>query len=106
MIVGGFGKAQVTLAGDPTVVNGNPAVLLRVDGRLGRAAKTSRSKGGALVVKGGVDVDGHDHLTPRPFWETRSAGTGYTHEVTVGLRQPLGRRRLLNSQGQQVVITS
>lgn len=31
-IVGGTGKAGVTLTGDLTVVNGNPALLLRVDG--------------------------------------------------------------------------
>ncbi|WP_433258887.1 RNA polymerase sigma-70 factor [Streptosporangium sp. CA-135522] len=33
-IVGGLGKAQVVLTGDPTVVNGNPALLLRVDGEI------------------------------------------------------------------------
>ncbi|RVX41027.1 RNA polymerase sigma-70 factor (ECF subfamily) [Nonomuraea polychroma] len=33
-IVGGLGKAQVTLTSEPTVVNGNPALLLRVDGEL------------------------------------------------------------------------
>ncbi|WP_372470449.1 RNA polymerase sigma-70 factor [Nonomuraea aurantiaca] len=32
MIVSGLGKAQIALAGKPTVVNGNPALLLRVDG--------------------------------------------------------------------------
>ncbi|MFI9598058.1 RNA polymerase sigma-70 factor [Nonomuraea sp. NPDC052265] len=32
MIVGGLGKAQIALAGEPVVVNGNPALLLRVDG--------------------------------------------------------------------------
>ncbi|MFC4116965.1 RNA polymerase sigma-70 factor [Nonomuraea zeae] len=32
MIVSGLGKAQIALAGEPTVVNGNPALLLRVDG--------------------------------------------------------------------------
>ncbi|MFI6928613.1 RNA polymerase sigma-70 factor [Nonomuraea spiralis] len=34
MIVGGLGKAQVTLTGEPTVVNGNPALVLRVDGEI------------------------------------------------------------------------
>ncbi|MFG1967260.1 RNA polymerase sigma-70 factor [Nonomuraea sp. NPDC049028] len=33
-IVGGLGKAQVTLTGDPTVVNGNPALVLRVNGEI------------------------------------------------------------------------
>ena len=33
-IVGGLGKAQVALTGDPTVVNGNPALVLRVDGEI------------------------------------------------------------------------
>jgi RNA polymerase sigma-70 factor (TIGR02957 family) len=33
-IVGGLGKAQVALSSDPTVVNGNPALLLRVDGEI------------------------------------------------------------------------
>ncbi|MGW4404662.1 RNA polymerase sigma-70 factor [Nonomuraea sp. NPDC004702] len=32
MIVGGLGKARITLTAEPTVVNGNPALLLRVDG--------------------------------------------------------------------------
>ncbi|MER7614239.1 RNA polymerase sigma-70 factor [Nonomuraea wenchangensis] len=32
MIVSGLGKAQIALTGGPTVVNGNPALLLRVDG--------------------------------------------------------------------------
>ncbi|NBE92353.1 RNA polymerase sigma-70 factor [Nonomuraea sp. KC401] len=31
-IVGGLGKAEVALTGDSTVVNGNPALVLRVDG--------------------------------------------------------------------------
>ena len=31
-VLGGIGKAQVTLTTDPTVVNGNPALVLRVDG--------------------------------------------------------------------------
>ncbi|MEV4834529.1 RNA polymerase sigma-70 factor [Nonomuraea sp. NPDC049486] len=34
MIVSGLGKAQVTLTSEPTVVNGNPALLLRVDGEI------------------------------------------------------------------------
>jgi RNA polymerase sigma-70 factor (TIGR02957 family) len=34
MIVSGLGKAQIALAGEPTVVNGNPALLLRVNGDL------------------------------------------------------------------------
>ncbi|GAA3235175.1 RNA polymerase sigma-70 factor [Nonomuraea helvata] len=33
-IVGGIGKAGVALTGDPTVVNGNPALILRVDGEI------------------------------------------------------------------------
>ncbi|MEU7747608.1 RNA polymerase sigma-70 factor [Nonomuraea sp. NPDC049158] len=33
-IVGGLGKAQVALTSDPTVVNGNPALILRVDGEI------------------------------------------------------------------------
>jgi RNA polymerase sigma-70 factor (ECF subfamily) len=33
-IVGGLGKAQVALTSDPTVVNGNPALVLRVDGEI------------------------------------------------------------------------
>ncbi|MEV0830447.1 RNA polymerase sigma-70 factor [Nonomuraea rubra] len=33
-IVGGIGKAQVTLSGEPTVVNGNPALVLRVNGEV------------------------------------------------------------------------
>ncbi|MEO3804261.1 RNA polymerase sigma-70 factor [Nonomuraea sp. B1E8] len=33
-IVGGLGKADVSLACDPTVVNGNPALLVRVDGEI------------------------------------------------------------------------
>ena len=33
-IVGGLGKAEVALTGDPTVVNGNPALLVRVDGEI------------------------------------------------------------------------
>ncbi|MEV0419194.1 RNA polymerase sigma-70 factor [Streptosporangium canum] len=32
MIVSGLGKAQIALAGEPAVVNGNPALLVRVDG--------------------------------------------------------------------------
>ncbi|WSG72261.1 RNA polymerase sigma-70 factor [Nonomuraea glycinis] len=34
MIVGGLGKAQIVLTSEPTVINGNPALLLRVDGEL------------------------------------------------------------------------
>ncbi|UBU17863.1 RNA polymerase sigma-70 factor [Nonomuraea gerenzanensis] len=34
MIVDGLGKAGVALTSEPTVVNGNPALLLRVDGEL------------------------------------------------------------------------
>ncbi|MDP9869389.1 MULTISPECIES: RNA polymerase sigma-70 factor [Streptosporangium] len=34
MIVSGLGKAQVALTSEPTVVNGNPALLLRVDGEI------------------------------------------------------------------------
>ncbi|MEU8244775.1 RNA polymerase sigma-70 factor [Nonomuraea sp. NPDC048916] len=33
-IVGGLGKAEVVLTGDPTMVNGNPALVLRVDGEI------------------------------------------------------------------------
>ncbi|WP_327581480.1 RNA polymerase sigma-70 factor [Nonomuraea sp. NBC_00507] len=33
-IVGGLGKAQVALTGDPIVINGNPALLVRVDGEI------------------------------------------------------------------------
>ncbi|MEV4115563.1 RNA polymerase sigma-70 factor [Nonomuraea sp. NPDC049695] len=33
-IVGGIGKAEVTLTGDFTVVNGSPGLLLRVDGQI------------------------------------------------------------------------
>jgi RNA polymerase sigma-70 factor (ECF subfamily) len=33
-IVGGPGKAQVTLTGVPTLVNGNPAIVLHVDGEI------------------------------------------------------------------------
>jgi RNA polymerase sigma-70 factor (TIGR02957 family) len=33
-IVGGLGKAEVALTGDPTVVNGNPALVLRLDGEI------------------------------------------------------------------------
>ena len=33
-IVGGLGKAQVALTSDPTVVNGNPALVLRVNGEI------------------------------------------------------------------------
>ncbi|MEQ4720746.1 RNA polymerase sigma-70 factor [Nonomuraea sp. B19D2] len=33
-IAGGLGKADVTLTGDPTVVNGNPALVVRVDGEI------------------------------------------------------------------------
>ncbi|MEV5708894.1 RNA polymerase sigma-70 factor [Actinoallomurus sp. NPDC052274] len=33
-MLGGIGKAEVTLTVDPTVVNGGPALLLRVDGEL------------------------------------------------------------------------
>jgi RNA polymerase sigma-70 factor (TIGR02957 family) len=31
---GGYGKTEGTLTGDPTVVNGNPALLLRLDGKI------------------------------------------------------------------------
>jgi RNA polymerase sigma-70 factor (TIGR02957 family) len=34
MIVGGLGKTEGTLTGDPTVVNGNPALVLRLDGEI------------------------------------------------------------------------
>ncbi|MDX3110684.1 RNA polymerase sigma-70 factor [Nonomuraea angiospora] len=34
MIVSGLGKAQVALTGEPTMVNGNPALLLCVDGEI------------------------------------------------------------------------
>jgi RNA polymerase sigma-70 factor (ECF subfamily) len=34
MIVGGLSKAQVALTSEPTVVNGSPALLLRVDGEI------------------------------------------------------------------------
>ncbi|MEU4511182.1 RNA polymerase sigma-70 factor [Nonomuraea wenchangensis] len=34
MIIGGLGKSQVALTSEPTVVNGNPALLLRVDGEI------------------------------------------------------------------------
>ncbi|MEU6783566.1 RNA polymerase sigma-70 factor [Nonomuraea angiospora] len=34
MIVGGLGKARVTLTSEPTVVNGNPALLLHLDGEI------------------------------------------------------------------------
>ncbi|MFI6908315.1 sigma factor-like helix-turn-helix DNA-binding protein [Nonomuraea sp. NPDC050394] len=34
MIVSGLGKAQVALTSEPTMVNGNPALLLRVDGEI------------------------------------------------------------------------
>ncbi|MFC3575674.1 RNA polymerase sigma-70 factor [Streptomyces yaanensis] len=33
-IVGGSGKVGATLTGDPTVVNGNPALVLRLDGEI------------------------------------------------------------------------
>jgi len=33
-VLGGIGKAQVTLTTEPTVVNGNPALVLRVDGEV------------------------------------------------------------------------
>jgi RNA polymerase sigma-70 factor (TIGR02957 family) len=33
-IVGGSGKAEGTLTGDPTVVNGNPALVVRLDGEI------------------------------------------------------------------------
>jgi hypothetical protein len=33
-IIGGVGKAEVALTGDPTVVNGYPALLVCVDGEL------------------------------------------------------------------------
>ncbi|MFG6201281.1 RNA polymerase sigma-70 factor [Nonomuraea sp. JJY05] len=34
MIIDGLGKAQIALTSEPTVVNGNPALLLRVDGEI------------------------------------------------------------------------
>ncbi|GAA5071823.1 RNA polymerase sigma-70 factor (ECF subfamily) [Thermocatellispora tengchongensis] len=34
LIVGGLGKAGVTLTGEPTVVNGNPSLVLHVDGEI------------------------------------------------------------------------
>ncbi|WP_431929015.1 RNA polymerase sigma-70 factor [Nonomuraea jabiensis] len=34
MIVEGLGKAQIALTSEPTVVNGNPALLLRLDGEI------------------------------------------------------------------------
>jgi RNA polymerase sigma-70 factor (ECF subfamily) len=34
LIVGGLGKAEVSLTGEPAVVNGGPALVLRVDGEL------------------------------------------------------------------------
>ncbi|WP_435866434.1 RNA polymerase sigma-70 factor [Streptosporangium sandarakinum] len=34
MIVGGLGKARIALTGEPTVVNGSPALLLRVNGEI------------------------------------------------------------------------
>jgi RNA polymerase sigma-70 factor (ECF subfamily) len=34
MIVGGLGKVEATLSSDPTVVNGNPALVLRLDGEI------------------------------------------------------------------------
>ncbi|MFI6393245.1 RNA polymerase sigma-70 factor [Nonomuraea sp. NPDC050540] len=34
MIVNGLGKAQIALTSEPTVVNGNPALLLRMDGEI------------------------------------------------------------------------
>jgi RNA polymerase sigma-70 factor (TIGR02957 family) len=33
-IVGGLGKAAVTLTGEPTLINGNPALVMRVDGEI------------------------------------------------------------------------
>ena len=33
-IVGGLGKTQVALTGDPTVINGNPTLFVRVDGAI------------------------------------------------------------------------
>ncbi|MGW0193408.1 RNA polymerase sigma-70 factor [Nonomuraea sp. NPDC003201] len=33
-VVGGIGKAGVALTGDPTMVNGSPALVLRVDGEI------------------------------------------------------------------------
>ncbi|MEU6414405.1 RNA polymerase sigma-70 factor [Microbispora sp. NPDC046933] len=33
-ILGGIGKAEVTINGQPTVVNGSPALILRVDGEI------------------------------------------------------------------------
>lgn len=34
MLFGGLGKLESTLTGEPTVVNGNPALLLRLDGEI------------------------------------------------------------------------
>ncbi|NJP92874.1 RNA polymerase sigma-70 factor [Nonomuraea sp. FMUSA5-5] len=34
LIVGGLGRARIALTSEPTTVNGNPALLLRVDGEL------------------------------------------------------------------------
>jgi RNA polymerase sigma-70 factor (ECF subfamily) len=34
LTVGGLGKVEGTLTGDPTVVNGNPALVLRLDGEI------------------------------------------------------------------------
>ncbi|MFG1681216.1 RNA polymerase sigma-70 factor [Nonomuraea sp. NPDC049269] len=34
LIIGGLGKAGVAVTGDPTVVNGNPALVLRLDGEI------------------------------------------------------------------------
>ncbi|MGR6918435.1 RNA polymerase sigma-70 factor [[Actinomadura] parvosata] len=34
LIVGGLGRARIALTSEPTTVNGNPALLLRVDGQL------------------------------------------------------------------------
>ena len=33
-IVGGLGKAEGALTADPTVVNGNPALVVRLDGEI------------------------------------------------------------------------
>ncbi|MGP3937941.1 RNA polymerase subunit sigma-24, partial [Nonomuraea sp. KM88] len=34
MIVNGLGRARIALTSEPTVVNGNPALLLRVNGEI------------------------------------------------------------------------
>ena len=34
MLFGGLGKVEGTLTGEPTMVNGNPALLVRLDGEI------------------------------------------------------------------------